>query len=232
MSPVLSTGLFILGLSLFLDLLELSFSRVLWFIRTLRFWLYYGLHVGISCLAAYMLHAKLADWYLLAPVATLLGVSVISNTNVKIAGTSLVPVADLFQSIRAKMFEQAASEKLEQATRALLASRLRRLPLTDLEQIYRDIMAASGKVSVGEELLERERTKARGNQEINKATLIGQILRANVQYVEQRIDSWDPPPGKLQPVESSSGPGPKIEPPVSSTPPRLPPGPPPAAGSA
>jgi len=215
MHAVLPTGLFILGLSFFLDLLDLSFSRVLWFIRTLRFWLYFILHFGISCLAAYLLHSKLTDWYLLAPAAAFLGVGVISNTNVKIGGQSLVPVADLFQSIRAKMFEQAANEKLEQAARAELARRLRKLNLPDLEQIYRDIMVGDGKNRLGETMLAKAKARAKGNNDSNKADVIGYILKANVSYVEQHIDLWDPPPAvAVAPASAPPAPAPAVPPPT------------------
>ncbi len=80
--PLLRLAGAILLLTLFVDVLELSFARILWFIKTLRFWLYFVLHYGLSILAAYFLHAKLTEWYILAPAATFLGVGVISNTNV------------------------------------------------------------------------------------------------------------------------------------------------------
>jgi hypothetical protein len=198
MHAVLPTGLFVLAVSFFLDLLDLSFGRVVWFIRTLRFWLYFILHFGISCLAAYLMHNQLTQWYLLAPAAVFLGVGVISNTNVKIGGQSLVPIADLFQGIRAKMLEQAASEKVEQAARANLASRLRKLTLSKLEEIYRNIMAAAEKIESGETVLNKVRARAKGNVDVNKAHLVGSILKANVPYVEQHIDEWDPPPAAVE----------------------------------
>src|SRR2546425_10778165 len=84
---------------------------MLWFVRTLRFWLYFVLHFGLSCLVAYLLSSTVSQWFLLGPLATFLGVAVISNTDVRVAGQSLVPIAQLFLSIKAKMFEQAAEEK-------------------------------------------------------------------------------------------------------------------------
>ncbi len=223
---ILPTGLFILGLSLFLDLLELSFSRILWFIRTLRFWLYFFLHFGISCLAAYLLHSKVTEWYLLAPAGTFLGVSVISNTNIKIGGQSLVPIADLFQSIRAKMLEQAASDKVEkeadEAKRADLARRLRNLALPELENIYRDIMIAAGKVKQGQNLLAQERQRSAGNEDSNKAAVIGHILKANEKYIEDHIDQWDPPQGGNAPAVHAN-PAPNVAPPPPPAPPAVPP---------
>src|SRR5258706_4168846 len=175
MAEVVPAGLFILGLSLFLDLLELSFGRILWFVRTLRFWLYFLLHFGLSSLAAYLIHNKISDWYLLAPAGTFLGVSVISNTNIRIAGQSLVPIADVFQSIRAKMLEQAGNEEAEQGARARLSSRLRKLPVPELENKYRDIMAADGKTERVEARLQGAQMQARGNGESHKTILIGYL---------------------------------------------------------
>jgi hypothetical protein len=132
-------------------------------------------------------------------------VGVIANTNVKIGGQSLVPIADLFQRIRANMLEQAANEKGDQAYRANLASRLRKLNLPKLEEIYRNIMAAAGKIKQGEAVLDNARAGARGNVDFNKADLIGHILKGNVPYVEQHIDEWDPPPSVAAPAVRATG---------------------------
>jgi hypothetical protein len=222
MHALLPTGVVIFGLSFFLDLLDLSLGRVVWVLRTLRFWLYFILHFGISCLAAYLIHTKITDWFLLAPAATFLGVSIISNTNIKIAGLSLVPIADVFQATRAKMFEQAANEKLEQASRATLASRLRKLTVPQLEQIYRDIMV--GDVEVGEAHLEKARKKS---EDSHRASLIGYILKANATYVEQHIEEWDPKPPA---APSTAAPAPAVDahgstPLVPTVPPAVPPPP-------
>jgi hypothetical protein len=223
MHAVLPTGVSIFGLSLFLDLLDLSFGRVVWVLRTLRFWLYFILHFGISCLAAYLIHTKVTDWFLLAPAATFLGVSIISNTNIKIAGQSLVPIADAFQTIRAKMLEQAANEKLDQAARATLASRLRKLTVPRLEQIYRDIMV--GNVALGEAHLNKARNK---NEESHKASLIGYVLKANVPYVEQHIEEWDSGPAAAPsaaapaPVTPGGAPPGPVVPPATPSPPASP----------
>jgi hypothetical protein len=200
MGAILPTALVILGLSFFLDVLDLSFSQALWFVRTLRFWLYFFLHFLISSFAAYLLHTKIENWFLLAGAGTFLGVSVISNTNIKIGGQSIIPIADLFQSIRAKMLEQAADEKYKQAERAALASRLRKLSLVHLETICRDIAAASGKVEAGEAFLMAAREHSRGNEDRHKATLIGYILKNGLAYVEKNIDKWDPPPPHTSPT--------------------------------
>jgi hypothetical protein len=193
MAQVVPVGAFIFALSFFLDLLELSFGRILWFVRTLRFWLYFVLHFGISCLAAYLIHSKIAEWYLLAPAGTFLGVSVISNTNIRIGGQSLVPIADLFQSIRAKMLEQAGNEKTEEVGKADLAARLRKLPVSTLENAYRNLLAAGGNPERVEARLKKAKERSRGNEESNKTILISYLLKANSAYVAKNIDGWDPP---------------------------------------
>jgi hypothetical protein len=193
MAEVVPAGLFILALTFFLDLLELSFGRILWFVRTLRFWLYFILHFGISCLAAYLVHTKIDEWYLLAPAGTFLGVSVISNTNIKIGGQSLVPIADLFQSIRAKMLEQAGNDKAEEVGKADLAARLRKLPVNSLENAYRNLLAAGGDPERVEDRLKKARERVRGSEESNKTILISYLLKTNSAYVAKNIDSWDPP---------------------------------------
>ena len=90
----------IFALTFFLDLLELSFKRAAWFLKTLRFWLYFILHLILAYLAAFLLHDTIPTWYLLAFISTFLAVSVISNTNVNIAGYSLVPIAELFNNLK------------------------------------------------------------------------------------------------------------------------------------
>jgi hypothetical protein len=193
MGEVVPVGVFIFVLSFFLDVLELSFGRVLWFVRTLRFWLYFFLHFGISCLAAYLLHSKIDHWFLLAPAGTFLGVSVISNTNIKIGGQSLVPIADLFQSIRAKMLEQAGNDKAEQAEKANLAARLRKLPVNHLENAYRDLLAADQNPERVEARLRKARYRAKGNEESYRSSVIAYLLRANPTYIAKNIEKWDPP---------------------------------------
>ena len=48
------------------------------------------MYLILSGAAAYLLYRKIPGWYLLAPVASFLAVSVISNTDVKVAGIPLL----------------------------------------------------------------------------------------------------------------------------------------------
>ena len=184
-----ATGLFIFVLTAFLDALELSFARMLWFVRTLRFWLYFVLHFGLSCLVAYLLSNTVSQWFLLGPLATFLGVAVISNTDVKVAGQSLVPIAQLFLSIKAKMFEQAAEEKGNQVLRAELIERLQRLPVVEVEGVHRAGLMGAGQDAQRKEddALKQTGTK----DEKYKSILISQLIKANLSYVQQNIAAWE-----------------------------------------
>jgi hypothetical protein len=193
LSLVVSTGAFIFVLTLFLDLLELSFGRILWFMGTLRFWLYFVLHFGISSLAAYLIHTKVPDWFVLAPVATILGVSTLSNTNVKIAGNSLLPVADFFVSIKSKMIEQAAQDKATNIRRGQLVERLRKLGSSKLEEACSAALMAA---RWAPEKVEARLAKAReaceqGGVSYQNNVLVGTLLDANLDFVEQSIDEWE-----------------------------------------
>lgn len=183
----LSTGLAIFGLTLFVDLLDLSFARALFFLATLRFWLYFALHWLVSVLAAYLVHEQLPQWFLLAPAATFLGVAVISNTNVKIAGYSLLPVADLFTDIRKKVFEQAAEERLAQVTRAEAVERLQRIGVERVEQVHR---AALVGVGWSGDRIEREIARAKASSNY-RAALIGQLVNVNLPYVLKNLEAWE-----------------------------------------
>jgi hypothetical protein len=191
MSPVVPVGLAIFLLTLFLDLLEMSFGRILWFMRTLRFWLYFTLHFLISSLAAYLLHSKISDWYLLALVATLLGVAIVSNTNIKLAGFSLVPIADLFLSIKTKMIEQAGEDKALELRRAQLIQRLRKLDSKELEDACSSALLAANKTPEQiQAKIVRARTASKGNDDHFKNFLMGMLLRSNVAFVEGNIQAW------------------------------------------
>jgi len=178
-------------LTFFFDLLEMSFAQILWFMRTLRFWLYFVLHLILSGLAALLLFKQIDTWYLLALLSTALGVGVISNTNVKIAGFSLLPIADQFVSIKAKMFEQAANERIEEVSKAQLAERLQKLPLAKVEEAYRAGMLAVWK--------DAEKVKARMEMARKKAPkdvdyeslLVGQLINSSKTFVESRIGEWE-----------------------------------------
>jgi hypothetical protein len=193
LSLVTSTGVFIFALTLFLDLLELSFGRILWFIRTLRFWLYFILHFGISSFAAYLIHSKLPEWYLLAPAATFLGVAIISNMNVKLAGNSLVPVADFFVSIKSKMIEQAAQDKATNIRRAQLVERLRKLGPVKLEEACSAALMAARWTPerVQAKVMKARKAREQGGTTYQNNVLIDVLLDANLDLVEQSIDKWE-----------------------------------------
>lgn len=192
-------GVFVFLLTIFLDLLDLSFGRILWFMKTLRFWLYFLLHFGISCLAALLIHNQVKDWYLLAPVATLLGVGVISNTNIKIAGLSLVPVADLFLDIKAKMAQQAAGDKANELVKAQLIDNLRALPVAQLEEMASTAMTAKNiRPEKIQKKVERARNTAKGDEKYVKIAFIHLLIKANQSYAEQEISTLV--------IEETSGP--------------------------
>ena len=184
-----ATGLLVFVLTAFLDALELSFARMLWFVRTLRFWLYFILHFGLSCLVAYLLSSRVSEWFLLGPLATFLGVAVISNTDIKVAGQSLVPISQLFLSIKAKMFEQAAEEKRNQVLRAELIERLQRLPFVKVEAVHRAGLMGAGQDAQRkvDDALKRTRIK----DEKYKSILISQLIKVNLPYVKQNIAAWE-----------------------------------------
>jgi hypothetical protein len=56
------TAALLLFITLFLDVLELSFGRILWFIRTLRFWLYFVLHFALAAFAAFLIRNQITEW--------------------------------------------------------------------------------------------------------------------------------------------------------------------------
>lgn len=192
MSPVVLVGLAIFLLTLFLDVLDLSFERILWFVKTLRFWLYFTLHFLISCLAAYLIRSKIPEWYLQAPVATLLGVAVVSNMNIKLAGVSLVPLADLFVSIKTKMVEQAGQDKALKLRSAGLIERLRKLDSNKLEDKCNSALLAVGKsANYIRTQIDNARTCSKGNDNHLKNTLIEMLVKSNLAFIEENIKTWE-----------------------------------------
>jgi hypothetical protein len=191
----LTTGLAIFLLTFFLDLLELSYARILWFVRTLRFWLYFLLHFGLSSLAAYLLYGNISQWYLLAPVSTFLGVAVISNINIKIAGYSLVPISDLFVSIKGRMFEQAAEDKAREAAKAHLVERLQRLSVKKVEDACRaGLLGARQKPEKVKERMAAARKKAAGDDTFYKSILISELIKAAYDFAEKHVKDWEQSP--------------------------------------
>jgi len=186
------TAVTISAITLFLDVLELSFGRILWFIRTLRFWLYFALHLGLSCFAAYLLRTKIPEWYLLSPIAAFLGVAVISNTDVKIAGYSLLPIATLFITIKAKMFEQAAEDKAAEVARATLIERLNNLPTAKIANGFRaGLLGASYSAEKVQKKERRASELAAGDEAYFKRILIVTLVKVNRVYAEANIVAWE-----------------------------------------
>jgi hypothetical protein len=168
--------------------LELSFARSAWFVRTLRFWLYFILHFGLSLLTAYLIWDRV-PLVLVAPLATFLGVAVLSNTDVKVGGYSLVPIAQLFSSIKAKMIEQAGEDKANEVVRALLAERLQRLPADKLERAFTAAAIAAG-YNVDKVLSRLQKSKQRGGQHYT-SVLISRLLNMNQAYAAANIAEWE-----------------------------------------
>jgi len=193
-TPLVWTALSILLLTLFLDLLELSFGRIFWFVCTLRFWLYFGLHFGLSCIAAYLIRGAVSDWYMQAFVGTFLGVAVISNTDLKIGGYSLLPAAQLFLSIKAKMFDQAAEDKANAVAKAQLVERLQKLTVTTIESAHSAALIAAGydalRIKSG---VDRARSSCGGDDQCLKRMLIAKLVRVNYDYARQNVEIWEGP---------------------------------------
>lgn len=194
-SQLLATGLAILLLTLFLDLLDLSFGRMLWFVRTLRYWLYFILHTGLSVLTAYLLRNQISHWYLLAPAATFLAVSVISNTDVKLGAYPLIPISQLFLSIKSKMSEQAAQDKANEVVRAQLIERLLKLDAEKVRSAHLAALLAAGRRAESiQAKVHRAHRAAKENTEYFKSILIRQLVGANLGYVEGNISAWERSP--------------------------------------
>lgn len=188
LAAVSATGLFILVLTLFLDLLELSFARSAWFVRTLRFWLYFLLHFGLSILTAYLIWDRV-PFGLIAPVATFLGVAVLSNTDIKVGGYSLVPIAQLFSTIKAKMIEQAGEDKANEVVKALLAERLQKLSSDKIERAFTAAAIAAGH-NVDKALSRLQPLKQRSGERYS-SVLISRLLEMNQAYAAANISEWE-----------------------------------------
>lgn|GEM_PF-4063356 len=193
MKNIFPTSCAVVGLTFFFDLLEMSFGQILWFMRTLRFWLYFGSHLILSGLAALLLYKQVETWYLLALLATALGVGIISNTNIKIAGFSLLPIADQFVSVKAKMFEQAAEERKAEVAKAQLAERLQRLPIMRIEEAFRAGMLAAWNNNADrvKASMDAARQKGANDDAYYKSLLLSQLIKSSRPFVEQRISEWE-----------------------------------------
>ncbi len=185
----LRTAVVIFFLTLFLDILDLSFARILWFAKTLRFWLFFILHFGLSCLAAYLLHDLISQWYLLGFFGTFLGVAVLSNSDIKIAGYSLLPVAQMFLQLKAKMLEQAADDKATAVARAQLVEGLQKLPVGELERLHGAALVAAGFAAQRvQALMEKANRRCRGEELCIKRALIAKLLRVNYEYARHAFE--------------------------------------------
>ena len=187
--PFFPDALYIFTLTALLDAIDLSFGRILWFVRTLRFWLYFILHFALSCVASYLIADKLPAWYLLGFVGTFLGVGVISNADVKVGGQSLVPVGQLFTALKAKMIEQAAEDKAAEVARALLIERLQKLEIPTLEAAFRAALLAGGisPMKIADALAKIKRRPV----SYIKDFLIHNIIKTNQRFAEARIENWE-----------------------------------------
>lgn len=191
MNDPTKVGIVIALATLFLDLLELAFARILGFIITLRFALYFILHCIVSAAACFALHTVISPWYTLALVGTFLGVGVLSNSDVKVAGQDLVPLATLFKEFKAKMIEQAGEDKgkklEDKQERAALTSRLRGLPLLQLRGSCGDALQGA---KWKNKRIQAVLAKVKGTEDEARA-LAELMLEHNLEYVKAQIGAWE-----------------------------------------
>lgn len=187
--PFFPDAFYILLLTAFLDALDLSFGRIFRFARTLRFWLYFTLHYGLACFASYLLSEKIPQWYLLGFVGTFLGVSILSSSEVKIGGQSLVPIAQMFTTLKAQVIEQAAQDVADEVARAILIERLQKLPIPILEAAFRTALLAAD-VTPDKIDGELKRAKSRAESYV-RDYLIHRLVKVNQRFAEARIADWE-----------------------------------------
>lgn len=186
MSDLWKISLTAIAATLFVDLLDLAFARILFFVVTFRFLLYFVLHLVVSGLACFLLHTSVTQWYLLGLLGTLLGVGVFSNSDVKIGGANLLPLATLFQDIKAKMTAQAAEEKSNKILRADLADQLRSLQASDLERLCRSALTG-----VGWNVTRIQKACAKAASSGDTSLALAQLMiDNNLDYVIKNIGSW------------------------------------------
>jgi hypothetical protein len=189
MAPAITADLWpttgaLIGTALFLDALELSFAQILWVFKTLRFWLYFVLHLGLCALTAFLLRDKVPSWFLLAPLSAFLAMAVVSNTDIKLAGQSLLPIATLFSDIKSKMFEQAAKNKADMLERAELIERLLRIDISVIREKHTaGLMAAGRSAEHVQAAADKAQRNAKSTQ-AEKLVLIEQLLKANFDYAK------------------------------------------------
>jgi hypothetical protein len=196
---VLRDGLLILALTLYVEMLELLLERMGYFIRSPLFWFGLGLRYAVCCLTAYLLYQKIPEWFLVVPLSVFLGIGAISNTNVTIAGVSLIPIASFFADVRSKMKAQAAEYKFDRMrreaeqkdqrqSRAHLAERLQRLPADKLKDYHRTCLLEV----LGERGYRKaEKVLRRAKPEETVALLAHQLVTLDWPCVEKRIAAWE-----------------------------------------
>ena len=191
MNDPTKVGIVIVLATLFLDLLELAFAKIVAFVLTLRFLLYFVLHCIVSVAACFALHSAISQWYVLALVGTFLGVGILSNSDVKIAGQDLVPLGTLFREIKAKMIEQAGEEKAAKLQNkqdtAALTGRLRVLPLQELRGYCGDALQGA---RWKHEKIQSRLTRLAGTPDEPRA-LAALMLSHNLEYVKAQIEAWE-----------------------------------------
>ena len=188
--PIVWTALCILVLTFLSDVTELAFANLEFFIRTLRFWLYFLAHFAFSCLAAIVLHLKLLPnkmdhWYVAAPVSVFMGVGLFARTNIEIAGMKIAPIGKGFTALKEKMLEQAAEEKADRLYRGKLIGQLEEQSVEVIESRHKiGLMAAKVSVEQVEVMREKARSKSR-DEKAYKSMLVEQVLNKNRAYVEE-----------------------------------------------
>jgi hypothetical protein len=104
----------------------------------------------------------------------------------------LVPIADLFVSIKAKMIDQAGQDKATVLRKAQLVERLRKLGITKLEAKCSAALIAVGWTP---DRISKKMEKAMGSGKqsttYQENSLIGLLLDTNLDLVEQSIDKWE-----------------------------------------
>lgn len=194
MSDLAKAALTAVVCTLFLDLLDLAFGRAVSIIWTLRFFLYYTLHLIVSLLACVLLypavsqlHFAVPQWLLLGLAGSFLGVGVVSNSDVKIAGADLAPLGTIFREIKAKMVVQAADDKSDRIEIAELTGRLRNLTPAKLRGHCGDALTGSKWKNDKIQVVLQEATRS-GDESRALAEL---MLRHNLGFVRKKIGDWE-----------------------------------------
>lgn len=183
------TCLSILLLTFFLDATELAYSNLLFFCRTLRFWLFFLAHFGLSIAVAFAIHRKSAQmpWYELAPMAAFLGVGLFAKTNIEIAGRSLAPIGKMFAGLKAKMLEQAGQAKADELYLARLIQQMTGIALEEIEVAHLAGLMAAGLSAVEAQERQKQAKSASPDLRNYQLVLIGQFIQYNRAYAEDCV---------------------------------------------